>query len=93
MVTSEMVEQILLEIETFIAETGLELYWDGEPLDLMPYFRTDFIGIFYNAETDACVYNIPWRYYLVPQNKGSHDFLMKFGGVEYFREVIWVPGK
>ncbi|NNF34466.1 MAG: hypothetical protein HKN68_10180 [Saprospiraceae bacterium] len=92
-VTQEMIDQFFIDVAAFIEATNFELFWDGEELDIMPYFRTDYSSFIYNAEFDECYLNVPWRYYVVPQNKGGHDFFMNLVGNEFYREVVWVPGK
>jgi len=45
-------------------------------------------------EKGECVYNIPWRYYVVPQNKGAHTLKMvAWDGLEFSRKIIWESGK
>ena len=92
-ITQEMLDMFLVDVASFIENNNFKLFWDGEELEILPYFRMDYAAFDYDVESNTCFLNVPWRYYVVPQNKGSHDFLMYLGEDEYYREVIWVPGK
>ena len=90
--TEEQIGLFMIDAAIFIEETGFEISFDGEPIDVLSNFRAENTTAVNNNDGN-CQYILPWRYYINPQSKGEHILSMVLGGIEYSRAIIWVPGK
>jgi hypothetical protein len=85
------ITSIMEDAAIFITETGLEIDFDGNQIDILTHLRADEINTVINNLGD-CQYILPFRYYVRPQSVGAHTLSMVLNGTNYSREVIWVPG-
>jgi hypothetical protein len=95
-VSEEQVNFILDDVANYVAENEVSIFFDGEQIDLIPYFRTEGISTVFGTNSEGntgCFYRIPWRYYVNPQAKGSYEFKFVIQGIEYTRMIAWKPGK
>ena len=88
--TDEDIEFILSDAIKIIEDEGIEIEFDGEPIDIAPYFRTAGIALIL-LEENTCRYVIPWRYYVTPRSIGDHEFTFRFDGEEFTRTITWLP--
>lgn len=90
--TSEQVDDIVSGANQFVADRGLEIEFNGESIDVPPYFRAEDIVLF-TDDAGNCRYALLWRYYVNPQSPGEYEFKNSISGIEFTRTIIWEPGK
>jgi hypothetical protein len=87
--TDDQIDQILESAEATIDALEVAGTFDGEPLELMPNFRTQGITNFDDGEGN-CLFNLPWRFYINPQSPGAYTLTFSFTGGDFERSVNWV---
>ena len=89
--TDDSAATFLQQLYQYTDDNNIEVYFDGEPIDVNSFFRTEGEEISDVEFQGFCTYRIPWRYYVNPQSKGDYEFKFVFSGVEYVRTISWDP--
>ena len=89
--SEEQIGNILEAALSFEETEDFAMYFDGEPIEIAPHFRTELIRTVFGTSQGitGCYSQIAWRYYLNPQSKGDHEFKVTFGDTEYSRIIRW----